>query len=114
MIPDSDDLYRNSVVVKMQGGTDREDTNLCGSCRHSHIFTEAARGEKTVFCCYDVRVRMKGPISQCNKHSDRNQPSLHDMNEIAWQLQTNKGRHVGFLSPEELRTKGKTSGGFMV
>lgn len=109
---ESDDLYQNQLVLKMQNGTDREDKNLCGTCRHSHIYTEAARGERTVLCVYDRPIRMHGPISQCNKHVDRMAPTLNDMNEIAWQLMTNKGgRHVGFLSPEELKAKGKVSGG---
>ena len=115
MNPDSVDLYQNATVIKIQNGTDREDSNLCGSCRYSHIYTEAARGEKTVLCRYDRPIQMRGPISACNKHSDKNRPSLDDMNEIAWQLQTNKGgRSLGFLSPEELKNRGRASGaGFM-
>lgn len=112
---DSSDLYQNATVLKIRNGTAREDKNLCTSCRFSHIYVDAQREERTILCTYGREKRQnKGPISECNQYSDRTKPTLDDMNEIAWQLMTNKGgRSVGFLSPEDLKQRGKASTGFM-
>jgi hypothetical protein len=44
------------------------------------------------------RVPMK--VIQCNRYSDKRQPSLYEMREMAWELRTT-GNRIGFVSPKD-------------
>jgi hypothetical protein len=53
---------------------------------------------------YNRPTELREPIAHCTAHQDKNQPTLNDMNEIAWSLMTDKGgRKIGFQSPEQRR-----------
>lgn len=103
------DVYNTGVVLKIHAGTEREDFNLCATCRNCHTYIEARTGEKNVRCFanYQHPLRLTGPIARCNLYSDATRPTLDQMQQIAWQLMTNKSnKAIGFLSPEELQLRG--------
>lgn len=103
-----ENVYQNPVVFKIHNGTERSTINLCGSCCHAHRTVAAQTGEERVRCmvAYNAVVQIRGPIAKCNTYSDKNLPTLSDMNEIAWSLMTDKGgRKIGFQSPEQRRDR---------
>lgn len=94
-------LYSNPIVLKIHDGTPRSDVNLCPSCRNAHVMTEAT-GRKTVTCqaVYNQPRLIRNAVVSCSMYADRMQPTLSDMNEIAWTLMTDKGgRKLGFEPP---------------
>lgn len=98
------------MVLKVHQGTVRSDVNLCPGCRFSFRTTGALTGRQTIVCnALHPPKQLREPIAQCSAFSDRTTPSLDQMEEIAWSLQTDKGgRSVGFLSPDETRQRGST------
>jgi len=98
-----EDIYQNPVVFKIHRGTPRSDVNLCPSCRHCHRMVEAT-GRERVLCTANRIINMTQPIVECSLYINRTQPTLSDMQEIAWSLMTDKGgRKLGFQSPEQRR-----------
>jgi hypothetical protein len=103
-----ENLYNNPIVVKIMDGTPRSDVNLCRTCRNCKITVGALTGKETYTCrvFYERIEDRTEPASSCNKYDDKRQPSIENMEEIAWTLHADKGgRKVGFLSPEELKKK---------
>lgn len=108
-----ENVYQNPVVFKIHNGTQQSTANLCANCRHAHRTVGAHIGQESVRClvAYNSVVTLRGPIAACNMHSDRNLPTLSDMQEIAWSLMTDKGgRKIGFQSPEQRRERDGPSG----
>lgn len=102
-----ENVHQNPIVFKIQNGTMRSDVDLCGNCRWAHRMRHANSGDAVTFCnAIHGGLKIRGQIAQCSSHNDRTKPTLSDMQEIAWQLQTDKGgRTLGFHSPEQLRER---------
>jgi hypothetical protein len=99
-----ENIYQNPVVFKIHNGTTRGDINLCTSCRFCHRTVASQSGRETMVCNANRPFAIKEPIATCNIYLDRSKPTLHDMQEIAWTLMTDKGgRKIGFQSPEQRR-----------
>lgn len=92
-------------VLKIKGGTVSGKTNLCKTCRDSHITRDRNNQEVTI--CNSGRARLiTSPIAECNRYDDESLPSLYDLRQIAWTVETDKKtKQVGFLSPDELRKR---------
>jgi hypothetical protein len=92
--------------IKVFQGTRSSDApRLCDSCEQGLITRGAADSEEQVFC-----MRMKAVVNtrvtECNQYSDRSQPSLWALKEIAWVLRVDSKRQkMGFLSAKEWRTE---------
>jgi hypothetical protein len=87
-----------SMKLKIQ----REYTGLCGSCRHATL-AETRNGKLLIRCDWFSRP-IDEPIAVCSKHSDRRLPSLSDMRNTAWILQTDdRKRAIGFISNQQWR-----------
>ncbi len=43
-------------------------------------------------------------IAECNRFVEQGKLTLYEMTEIAWVIET-RGKHIGFLSPEELERR---------
>lgn len=100
------DVRQSSVVFKIHNGTLRSDVNLCVSCRYSQHTIAANSNKEQIRCIYSRPIEMTELIVKCNVYSDKCTPSLDDMQEIAWSLQTDKGgKAIGFLSPAQLKNK---------
>ena len=95
-----------SIKMKIEGGTTNDGTNLCVTCRHAHVLTLRSGGSRVSCDILDWSGGsfVPGPVVECNKYMHANHPRLSDMEEIAWQLRTDKsGRDIGFCSPDKLR-----------
>jgi len=79
-----------------------EDRGLCASCRYASL-AETSNGGFLIECDWFSR-HIREPIVHCSKHSDRSIPSLSDMRNTAWILQTDeKKKVIGFISNQEWR-----------
>lgn len=106
-ISDEEGLSKNNIVFKIQNATVRTDQpNLCSSCREALHTVGASSGRERIVCLasYNSPYVMTEPIAKCNTYRDKTKPSLDDMKDIAWSLQTDKGGKIlGFKSPDQLR-----------
>lgn len=94
------------TVLKIYRGTPRSDSpSLCGSCRYGLVRSSGKHAHEEVHCALS-----KGPvaavITECNRHEDRAQPTLFDMQMIAWVLEIDSKRQkLGFISAAESRRR---------
>jgi len=65
----------------------------------------APDSDEDIFCTVTER-RLARAVVECNRYVDRNQPSLWDMRQIAWVLDTDpKRQRMGFIRANEWETK---------
>jgi hypothetical protein len=93
--------------VKIRGGTVIDgNTPLCQTCRHATIVKGSRLHDEIVECGmlgYGGR-QITFPVTYCTNYSDRRQPALREMQEIAWVLRTDARRHeIGFVRSSKLR-----------
>lgn len=87
------------IVIKIKEGTQRSDSDLCKTCSRCHIMT-TDRG--TYRRCTYMEKPLKEEVRSCNMYYDRSQPSLRDLYETAWILQTTKsGTQLGFIKGKD-------------
>jgi hypothetical protein len=93
--------------LKIQAGTARNDEpSLCLTCRHATIIRGKKLHDEIVECglLYNEASRITFPVTSCSGYSDRRQPSLRHMEEIAWVLRTDRKKNpIGFVRARELR-----------
>lgn len=93
--------------LKIHGGTARDDEpSLCLSCRHATIIRGKKLNDEIVDCglLYHDQSRINFPVTFCSGYSDRRQPTLRHMEEIAWVLRTDrKKKPIGFVPARDLR-----------
>jgi hypothetical protein len=92
--------------IKIRGGTATNgESSLCLTCRFATVVKGASLREEIVECgqlSYG-RNRIAFPVTVCTEYSDRRQPSLRAMEEIAWVLRSDpKKNEVGFVRRTEL------------
>ena len=92
--------------INIRGGTvDHGQRSLCETCRWATIIKGRKLGDEIVECNQlsyrDQRVRF--PVTSCSSYSDRRQPRLRHMEEIAWILRSDPHRNqVGFVRSNRL------------
>lgn len=78
---------------------------LCDSCEYGVVRKGASESDEHVFCNH-IRRGVKIRVVECNQYQDRALPSLWDMRQIAWVLQTDSKRQkVGFMRAKEWERK---------
>ena len=92
---------------KIRGGTVKEGgDSLCLTCRHATI-VEGVSAHQRILECSELSnhsCRITFPVTSCTRFSDRNRPSLREMEEIAWILRTDARRtQVGFVHARQLK-----------
>ncbi len=93
--------------VKIRGGTvDHGEPPLCSTCRYATIAKGRTLREEVGFCGRmpfgDRRIRF--PVTSCTDYSDRRQPTLWHMEEIAWVLRSSPNRKtIGFVEARRLK-----------
>lgn len=81
---------------------------LCESCKLSTIVRGRTINEEIVKCSELNRV-IRFVVRSCNEYRNRNEPSLQDLRDIAWELRTDKsGQKIGFVSSKEYERLTKT------
>ena len=92
--------------VKIRGGTaDTSQPSLCLTCRFATIVKGPSLRDEIVECAQlsHGRNRVTFPVNVCTEYSDRRQPSLRAMEEIAWVLRSDpKKNEIGFVKRSEL------------
>ena len=89
---------------KIYGGTARDDEpSLCLSCRHATIIRGKNLHDEIVECSllYHEDSRITFPVAFCSGYSDRRQPTVRQMEQIAWELRTDRKKGlIGFHPPK--------------
>jgi hypothetical protein len=92
--------------IKVRGGTaSNGEPSLCLTCRFATVVKGASLRDEIVECSQLSygRNRVTFPVTQCTEYSDRRQPSLRAMEEIAWVLRSDpKKNTIGFVKRAEL------------
>lgn len=92
------------MSFKIIGGTESGETSLCHTCRKSHIFRNQSSASENVICNANMSqpFEVKNRIVQCSLYSDSRRPTVWDMEQLAWQIRTDKsGKTIGFKSPRD-------------
>lgn|SRR5262245_10776999 len=92
--------------VKIRGGTVTDgDAPLCQTCRFATIVSGARLRDEFVECAalsYGYR-RITFRVFRCSRYSDKRQPSLRDMESVAWILRSDPRRNeIGFIRSSKL------------
>lgn len=78
---------------------------LCDTCNSGIVRKGASESEEEVFCQV-TNQRVETRVVECNRYNDRAKPSLWEMRQIAWVLQTDSRREkIGFLRAKEWERK---------
>ena len=93
--------------VRIRGGTvDHGEPPLCWTCRHATIAKGRTLRDEVTLCGQmpsgDRTIRF--PVTSCTGYSDRRQPTLWHMEEIAWVLRSNpRSKTIGFVEARRLK-----------
>jgi hypothetical protein len=94
------------MPIKIRGGTAvNGEPSLCLTCRCATVVRGVSLRDEIVVCSQLSygRNRITFPVTVCTEYSDRRQPSLRAMEEIAWVLRSDpKKNEVGFVKRTEL------------
>jgi hypothetical protein len=92
--------------VKIRGGTvNGGEPPLCQTCRYATIVRGPSLRDEIVECQELMfrRGRITFPVTYCTSYSDRRQPSVREMEEIAWILRSDpKRKEIGFVHGSKL------------
>jgi hypothetical protein len=95
--------------LKIQGGTVRYgEPSLCLTCRFATIIRGASLQERIVDCGRTTGGPSRIPfaVHSCTGYSDKRQPSIREMEEIAWVLRTDARRsQIGFVRARDLKPR---------
>lgn len=96
-------------MIKVQNGTRSDTKAICKTCAHGVVARGSADSNEFIHCGF-MGKRITMVVTECNKYIDSSQPSLYDLREIAWVLETSKNRNViGFTSPQDWADKSRNS-----
>jgi hypothetical protein len=93
------------MKVKVRGGTvNHGDPPLCSSCRYALVVKGARLGDEIVKCnVLGSQAHLRFPVTSCSAYENRAQPTLWQMEEIAWVLRSSpRGKKVGFVEARKL------------
>ena len=95
--------------LKIHGGTVQHgEQSLCLTCRHATVVKGRNLREEIIQCArlssgHDL---VPFPVTSCSGYSDRRQPSIREMEDIAWVLRTDASRkQIGFIQARQLKPK---------
>ena len=94
--------------VKVQGGTAANDEpSLCVTCRYATIIKGARLRDEITQCeLLYGRVPIRFPVTSCSGYSDKRRPSVREMEDIAWILQSDaKKNEIGFVRASSLKAR---------
>jgi hypothetical protein len=91
-----------SMRLKVHGGTRSSHApRLCDTCQSGVVTRGASDSDEHVHCMITQK-RMRSAVVECNRYVDRSQPSIWDMRQIAWILQTDsKRQRIGFIRAKD-------------
>jgi hypothetical protein len=78
-----------------------ESPRLCDTCQYGVVRRGAPESDEEIFCTLTEQ-RLARAVVECNRYLDRTLPSLWDMRQIAWVLDTDsKRQRIGFIRARE-------------
>lgn len=81
---------------KVLGGTPRGFVSLCVTCRSAHII-RGMNLQHEVFCrAMPQLTRIGFPVENCSIYDDKRNPSLYEMEQIAWEVKSRNRAPMGF------------------
>jgi hypothetical protein len=94
---------------KVRHGTPvHEGPALCRTCRHARVIAGTSLNDEVIICgeLPTPYSRITFKVTECSEYKNRAVPTLGAMQEIAWQLRTDRdGRRVGFMSPDDFEKR---------
>jgi hypothetical protein len=101
-----ENIHINPIAQRIQDGTVFGGADLCASCRYSLRRTSSLTGRIETRCGAIVNNPLvTTKIANCTAYLQKGSLSLQEMSDIAWVIETKGGKHIGFLTPEELRRR---------
>ena len=95
--------------IKIRGGTvSHGEPSLCLTCRSATVVKGVSLRHEVVECgqLSQGQNRITFPVTMCSSYTDRRQPSVREMEEIAWVLRSDtKSKAIGFVRASELRLR---------
>jgi len=91
-----------STRLKVLGGTRSLGApRLCDTCQSGVVRRGAPDSDEEIFCTI-TQHRLARAVVECNRYVNRNLPSLWDMRQIAWVLDSDSRRErIGFIRSAE-------------
>ena len=94
------------VLQTLRGPHGRREQYECNTCRSGLVTRGAAESDEQVFCMMIKGQPVGRPVVECNRYVNRTLPSLWDMRQIAWVLETDsKRQRIGFIRAKEWERK---------
>ena len=92
--------------LKIMNGTRSSSIpRLCDTCQSGLVRKGAAESDERIYCIFMER-DIKTRVVECNRYVDRALPSLWEMKQIAWVLNTDSKREeIGFIRAKEWERK---------
>ena len=91
--------------IKVRGGTAaHHERPLCETCRWATIVRGLRLRDEIVECrqlSYENQ-RVPFPVASCTGYTNRNHPSIREMEEIAWHLRSDPRKPTGFVHASRL------------
>lgn len=107
------EMFHNQIVLKMRQATTNSRTHLCASCSSAVVRRGVNSSEDLQVCTYiggythGKHAVITGQVAECSSYYPKNLPSIHQLQEIAWEIVTKGDRgKVGFITPEDRRKAG--------
>lgn len=81
---------------KVIGGTPRGIESKCTTCRAAQVM-RGVNLQSVIYCQSLPRnPRITFPVEECSLYDDKRNPSLYDMQQIAWEVHSRNRGPVGF------------------
>lgn len=100
-------LSEDTMVLKIQNGTISDaGVSLCTTCTNATIAKGSGLAEELIYCS-SLRSKLRFKVFKCSGYEDKRLPSLYEMQQLAWTLQTDRTKKIGFQSPAQRRKSGE-------
>jgi hypothetical protein len=78
------------------------DLGICALCKSGTIVEGETEGQR-VFECSALGERavrlIRWPVRRCTEFEEKGSQDLYQLHQMAWILETRKGKPIGFISP---------------
>lgn len=88
-------------LFKIRNGTPVSGSSLCHTCLHGQI-TRGREFQEMIIChkAWSHPRVINFNVAECSMHMDTSKPTLQEMKEIAWEVQSRHRGPVGFAGSE--------------
>jgi len=96
------------IIGEKSRAAAQANVNLCATCSY-YSRRRFSQNNREIHMCsenYQSPFALSGPVSACSSYYDKNKPQLHDLDKIAWTIETSK-KTVGFIPPSKRTDIGK-------